>query len=76
MLMVPIFEPVPVAMGAVVAEAAGELAGPEGAAALLVWAKAEIIEKTAIARRERTSLLVIGSLKLLGTYSAKHVFAE
>jgi len=34
------------------------------------------MEKTAIARRERTSWLVIGSLKLLGTYSAKHVFAE
>jgi hypothetical protein len=66
--MVPIFEPAaPVVMGAVGDEAAGEVAGPAGAAALLVWAKAEIIEKTAMARNERRSLLVIGSLKLLGT---------
>jgi len=47
----------------VVSEAAGEVAGPAGAAALLVWAKAEIIEKAAMARKERRSLLVIGSLK-------------
>jgi hypothetical protein len=68
MLIVPIFEPAtPVVMGAVGDEAAGEVAGPAGAAALLVWAKAEIIEKTAMARKERRSLLVIGSLKLLGT---------
>jgi hypothetical protein len=68
MLMVPIFEPAaPVAIGGVVSEAAGEVAGPAGAAALLVWAKAEIIEKAAMARKERRSLLVIGSLKLLGT---------
>jgi hypothetical protein len=46
-------------------EAAGEAAAPSaGAVALLVWAKAEIIvteiiEKTAIARKDRTSLLVI-----------------
>jgi hypothetical protein len=38
-----------------------------GAVALLVWAKADIIEITAMARKERRSLLVIGSLKLLGT---------
>ena len=63
--MVPILEPVaPVAIGL---EAAGEVAGPAGAAALLVWAKAEIMEKAAMARKERRSLLIIGSLKLLGT---------
>jgi hypothetical protein len=67
MLIVPIFVPVPVAMGAVVAEAAGEVTPLAGAVALLVWAKADIIEITAMARKERRSLLVIGSLKLLGT---------
>jgi hypothetical protein len=57
-------------MGAVGAEDAGEVAGvgdAGGSAALLVWAKAEIIETTAMARIERRSLLVIGSLKLLET---------
>jgi hypothetical protein len=47
-------------MGVEGAEAAGELAPPAGAAALEVWAKAEIIENTAIARKERRSLLFIG----------------
>jgi hypothetical protein len=45
---------------------AGEAPAPVGAAAL-VWANAEIIEITAIARRDRRNLLVIVSLKLLGT---------
>jgi hypothetical protein len=67
MLIVPIFVPVPVATGAVGAEAAGEVTPLAGAVALLVWAKADIIEITAMARKERRSLLVIGSLKLLGT---------
>jgi hypothetical protein len=60
MLMVPSFVPVPVAMGVEGAEVAGEVAPPAGAAALEVWAKAEIMEKTAMARKERRSLLVIG----------------
>jgi hypothetical protein len=59
-------------MGAEGGGVAGEVAPAAGAAALLVWAKAEIVEtkiveKTAMARIERRSLLVIGSLKLLGT---------
>jgi hypothetical protein len=54
----------------VVGEAAGLAAaadGLEGVAAPPVWAHAEIIENTAIARTDRRNLLVIGSLKLLGT---------
>ena len=47
-------------MGVEGAEVAGEVAPPAGAAALEVWAKAEIMEKTAMARKERRSLLVIG----------------
>jgi hypothetical protein len=59
-------------MGVEVAGAAGALAPPAGAAALPVWANAEIvnptiIERTAMARTDRKNLLVIGSLKLLGT---------
>jgi hypothetical protein len=68
MLIVPIFEPGPVAtVGEAAGEpVAGELAALVGAAAL-VWANAEIIETTAMARIERRNLLVIVSLKLLGT---------
>jgi hypothetical protein len=44
---------------------AGELAAFAGAAPP-VWAHAEIIENTAMARTDRRYLLVIGSLKLLG----------
>jgi hypothetical protein len=67
--MVPIFVPFPVIMGVEVVGAAGEVAGPVGAAvaALPVWAQAEITEKTAMARRERRNLLVIWIPKLLGT---------
>lgn len=77
MLMVPILVPDPVAtvvVGVAVGVAAGvgdaelgEPVPPAGVAALLLWAKAEIIEieireKTARARNERKNLLVIGSL--------------
>jgi hypothetical protein len=70
--MVPSLEPLPVAIGAEVAGLAGEVAAPAGAAMLPVWAQAEvvdmeIIERTAMARKECRNLLVIGSLKLLGT---------
>jgi uncharacterized membrane protein len=70
--MVPILVPVPVAIvdgAAGVAEepVAGELGAPVGVAEL-VWANAEIMETTAMARIERRNLLVIGSLKLLGTF--------
>jgi hypothetical protein len=47
-------------MGVDGAEVAGEVAPLAGVAALEVWAKAEIMEKTAMARKERRSLLVIG----------------
>jgi len=57
-----------VAIVVVAAGLTGEAAGPVGAA-LLVWAHAEIIEKTAMARTDRRNLLVIGSLKLLGMWS-------
>jgi hypothetical protein len=69
--MVPILVPVPVAIvgeaaGAAGEPVAGEPAAPVGAAEL-VWANAEIMETTAMARIERSNFLVIGSLKLLGT---------
>jgi hypothetical protein len=54
-------------MGAEEAAAEGALGMVAGAAALPVWAHAEVIEKTAMVRKERRNLLVIGSLKLLGT---------
>src|SRR5580698_4910046 len=75
MLMVPIFEPGPVAIGAAVGVAAaadgafgGLVPAAAGAAAPAVWAHAEIIEITATARRERTNLLFIGSFRLLGAF--------
>jgi hypothetical protein len=46
---------------------AGEPAGLDGVAALLVWAHAETAKKTATPRMDRKNLLVIGLLKLLGT---------
>jgi hypothetical protein len=70
--MAPTF--VPVMLGAVVvaAEPAGGVAGVapglDGVAALPVWAKAESVSVTAIARRIRTNLLFIGSIELLGTW--------
>jgi hypothetical protein len=67
MLMVPIFVPLPVTMGAVAAGEPGAEGNPPGSAAVLVCAHAEIMEKTATVRRERRSLLVIVLLKLLGT---------
>jgi predicted CoA-binding protein len=68
--MVPTLVPAPVAVVVVVGAAvAGEVAAPVGAAAALpVWAQAEITEKAAMARTDRRNLLVIGSLKLLGTW--------
>jgi hypothetical protein len=63
MLMAPTLVPV-ITMGAA---AAGVAAGPDGVAALLVWANAEIVRITAVARKSRKNLLVIGSLVLLGT---------
>jgi hypothetical protein len=52
--------------------AAGGFAGaadePEGVAALLVWANAEIAKRAAIARRSRRNLLVMRLLELLGTW--------
>jgi hypothetical protein len=58
---------VPVPVGIVdIAGDAGELAAPAGAAPP-VWAHAEIVKRTAMARIDRRNLLVIGSLKLLGT---------
>jgi hypothetical protein len=61
MLMVPTLVPVLVPVGAAAA------AGLEGVAALLVWANAEIVRITALARKSRKNLLVIGSVVLLGT---------
>jgi hypothetical protein len=72
MLMVPsLVVPVPVAIVGEAAGVAGALPAPAGAA-LPVWANAEnvnpkISEKTALARKDRRNLLVIGSVKLLGT---------
>src|SRR5271169_4091336 len=80
MLMVPNLLPVPVpTMGAVVG-VAGALPAPAGAA-LPVWARAEIItpksgEKTAMARKERRNLLVIGSLNSLEHCSGKYGSGE
>lgn len=66
MLIVPTFVPVLVPVGA--APAAGlAAAGLDGVAALLVWANAEIVKITAVARKSRKNLLVIGSVVLLGT---------
>ena len=69
--MVPSLVPVPVVTGVEAdgAEAAEVMLA--GADVLAVWAQAEIIERTAMARKERRSLLVIGSLKLLGTLFRK-----
>ena len=54
------------------AEPAGVVAGAaaalDGVAALPVWASAENVKVTAIARRTRTNLLFIGSVELLGTW--------
>jgi len=49
-------------------EAAGVAAELDGVAALLVWANAEIAKRTATARKSRKTLLVIGSVELLGTW--------
>jgi hypothetical protein len=66
--MVPSLLPVPVGIVGELAGAAGEVPAPVAGAALPVWANAEIVNpKTAIARKERRNLLVIVSLKLLGT---------
>ena len=57
------------------AEAAGVAevaAGPDGVAALPVWAKAEIVKVTAAARRIRRNVLFIGSVELLGTCFSEH----
>jgi hypothetical protein len=83
MLIVPILVPVPVAM-VVVAGVAGEVAGvvaePAGAAAA-VWAHAELmtmemVDRTAVVRRERRNLLVIGSVKLLEMCSRIILFSN
>jgi hypothetical protein len=54
------------------AEPAGVVAGAaaalDGVAALPVWASAENVKVTAIARSTRTNLLFIGSVELLGTW--------
>jgi hypothetical protein len=63
-LIVPTLVPVVDTAAAGLAAAAD---GLDGVAAPPVWAHAEIIENTAIARTDRRNLLVIGSLKLLGT---------
>ena len=65
-LMVP--TRVPVVAPVAGTEAAGEVGvgeEPGGAAALPVWARAVIAKKTVLARRIRSNLLVIGSVKLL-----------
>jgi hypothetical protein len=69
--------PVPVVIVEEGAGVAGEVTAPVVGAALPVWANAEVVtpeivnpkirDKTAIARKERRNLLVIVSLKLLGT---------
>jgi hypothetical protein len=69
--MVPTFVPPLVAAGMPGAEGsgfAGVAAGLDGVAALPVWARAENVKVTAIARRTRTNLLFIGSIELLGTW--------
>jgi hypothetical protein len=63
-LMVPTLVPV---LGPVVV-AGDEAAGLTGVAALPVWANAENVKVTAMARRTRRNLLVIGSVELLGTW--------
>ena len=63
--MVPTFVPVVAPTGG---DPAPVAAGLDGVAALLVWASAEIVKTTAMARRSRKNLLVIGSVKLLGTF--------
>jgi len=55
---------------AAAAGAAGAAVAPDGVAALLVWAKAEIATKAAAARRVCRNLLFIGSIELLGTGSS------
>jgi hypothetical protein len=47
---------------------AGVAPGFEGVAALPVWARAENVRVTAIARRTLRNLLFIGSIELLGTW--------
>jgi len=68
--MAPTLVPVlgAVVVAAVAAGLAGVAAGLDGVAALPVWANAEIVKVTAMARRIRRSLLVIGSVELLGTW--------
>jgi hypothetical protein len=75
-LMVPSLEPVPVAIGVVGAGSADEAAAPAGAAGLLAWAQAEVMERTAMARTERRNLLVIGSLDSLEHCSGKYGFGK
>ncbi|HEX8813313.1 MAG TPA: hypothetical protein VF742_15095 [Terracidiphilus sp.] len=69
--MVPTLVPGPplvVADGAEGNELPDVAAELEGVAALPVWASAEIANVTAMARRTRRNLLVIGSIELLGTW--------
>jgi hypothetical protein len=54
--------------------AAGVAAGLDGVAALPVWANAENANVTAMARRTRRNLLVIGSVELLGTWFRERFF--
>jgi hypothetical protein len=76
MLMVPILLPAPVAIVVEVAGAVGEPVAGEpaalGGAAALVWANAEIMETTAMARIERSNLLVIVSLNSLEHVSGNY----
>ena len=74
--MAPTFVPVltPVVAGAAEEGLAGVAAGLDGVAALPVWANAEIANVTAVARRTRRNLLVIGSVELLGTWFRERFF--
>jgi hypothetical protein len=65
--LVPVLTPVVGIAGVEAAGLAGAEPAPEGVAALLVWANAEIVNSTAAARKSRKHLLFIGSVELLGT---------
>jgi hypothetical protein len=67
MLMAPTLVPVFAEAGVAGAEEGAVAVEPAGVAALPVWASAEIVQKTAVARKNRRSLLFIGSLELLET---------
>jgi hypothetical protein len=68
MLMAPTFVPVLGPVVVVGAEESGLAGVADGVAALPVWANAENVNVTAMARRTRKNLLFIGSVELLGTW--------